>query len=292
MPLHAPDDADFEKFLIYGGTDAGKTHLWMSVAHMAVKTKADTRFWVIDNDNTTRRMMGPRGQFAHIRDAVELFRPSSGTAFEETVEFTERAKAEADPDDWLIVDMQSNVWDSMSPWWMERVYGSSGASYWSQIRAELVEKKKADENAKDKRFGEFEGIDWQYISKSYLSWEKMFTQTTFCHVIALAAETEFTDFNDRDGTLRGVYANTGGIGARGQKQQAHRFHTVLRAERVLDRSGRRVSVKERSLSVIKDRGREAIWEERGGSGLSIPVSNSPMAFVKDYLMPFADWTLR
>ena len=292
MGLHAPVDADFEKILIFGGPDAGKTHLWMSVAHMAVKTKADMKFWVIDNDNTTRRMMGPRGSFSHIAPIVEVMTPSKVTAFEESDEFVDRVVSEANEGDFLVIDMQSNVWDTLPAWWIERVHGSSGMSYWAKIRAELVEKQQANPDAKDKRFGDFEGVDWQFISKSYLSWEKKFTLSPPCNVIALASEKEFTDFNDRDGALRGVYANTSGMGAGGQKQQTHRFHTVLRAERSLDRTGRRTTVKERSLTLVKDRDRDAIWEERGGRGLTIPVSSSPMAFVKSYLMPFAEWSLR
>ncbi len=291
MPFLPPPQSDFEKILAYGASDAGKTHMWMSIADMYVKTKTDGRFWVIDNDNTTRRLMGPRGQFAHIAEIVDVFVPSAPHAFEESEEYVAKVMDRADPDtDWFVMDMLSNVWDSMSAWWIHNVFEDTGVSYWARARKEAMERE--DEGKRDERIGGQKGVDWEYIKKAYLGWEKTFTLHPPCNVFAVAIEKSYTDFNDRKGERQEFYEATGGFGAGGEKTVQHRFHTVVRATRSLERTGRGTAVKERSLTMVKDRDREDRWAEIGGEGMSIVMSNSTTSFARDYLMKVAEWGVR
>ncbi len=281
MPLHAPLDAERERILLYGAPGAGKTYAWLGVADLSQKTKSPAHFHVIDTDRAALRMMrGPTAEFAHL-DNVTIYQARD---IEQATEASDKILANVGKEDWIVIDMLSNVWDSMSNWWIAKVFDESPVDYWATTRKRILaskEKGKGD----SKEFGGQDSLDWQYITKAYLSWELPITIDAPCHVFATAAETEIQARFDKDGEKRARYISTNFQAPRGQKLTEHRFHTVLRITSL-------TSIKEttRELTMHKDRVPESVWQEFEGRGLSMPLRSGPK-FALDYLKGVQLWSL-
>lgn len=282
MPFHAPPDSERERILLYGPPDAGKTYAWLGIADLAQKTKSTARFHVIDTDRAVlRNLKGPNAEFNHLKN-IEVYQARN---IEQAKEASEKILANIDSDDdWIIVDMLSNIWDGMSDWWITKVWDESPVDYWVTVRRDIVEAK--EEGKGDPReFGGQAGPDWNYITKTYLAWEFPITIDAPCHVLCTAAESEIQERYDTTGERRAQYKSTSFMAPRGQKLTVHRFHTVLRVNRT-------VSFKEttREMTKHKDRVPLSLWEDLGGRGLTIPMSKGPK-FGFDYLKKVAGWSL-
>lgn len=281
MPLHAPPDAERERILLYGAPGAGKTYAWLGIADLAQKTKSAARFHVIDTDRAALRMMrGPNAEFAHLEN-VTIYQARNIEQAEETAG---KILADVTEDDWIIIDMLSNVWDGMSNWWISKVFDESPVDYWASTRKRIIASKE-EGKGDSKEFGGQDSVDWQYITKAYLSWELPITIDAPCHVFATAAETEIQKRFDPDGEKRARYVSTNFIAPRGQKLTEHRFHTVLRVTSL-------TSFKEtsRELTMHKDRIPESVWQGFDGRGLTMQLSTGPK-FGMDYLRKAAQWSL-
>jgi hypothetical protein len=172
MPFHAPGDFK-ELILAYGGPGSGKTTAWMGIADLSLKTKSDAHFWVIDNDNSTiKAITNPTGSFHNLTANTTIWRPKS---FDEYEAINDTILSEAKPNDWVIVDMLSNVWEGMPDWWHQNVFGESPWDYWKSVRKEILS------GEKDRSFGGDSGVDWQYIGKVYRAWEKALTMNPPCN---------------------------------------------------------------------------------------------------------------
>lgn len=285
MPLHPPGDFG-ERILAYGGHSAGKTTAWMGIADLALKTKSDAHFYVIDNDNATARLIAnPRGSFHHLTDNTTIWTPESIDDYET---ITEQILNDVDDDDWIIVDMLSNVWESMPDWWHENVFGESSWDYYATVRREIVEAEK-EERGHEKQFGGDAGVDWQWIGKTYRAWEKKVTINAPCHVFATSTESEIQERFDSTGEKRAMYEIASNFSPKTEKNAVHRFHTIMRFSRKVSGKGRKKSFT-RKITMVKDRDREAIWEEEAGPGMTLELRDGPR-FGLDYLWKIAGWQL-
>ena len=285
MPLHPPGDFG-ERILAYGGQSSGKTTAWMGIADLALKTKSDAHFYVIDNDNATARLIrNPNGSFHHLEANTTIWTPKSIDEYEG---ITEQMLNDADPDDWIIVDMLSNVWEGMPDWWHENVFGESSWDYWQKTRREIVEAESKD-LGHERQFGGDTGVDWQYIGKVYRAWEKKITVNAPCHVYATSSESEIQARFDTTGEQRAMYEIASSFSPKTEKGAVHRFHTILRFSRKVSGQGRKKSFV-RKITMVKDRDREDIWEEKAGRGLTLELGDGPK-FGFDYLKNVAGWGL-
>lgn len=286
MPLHPPGPFE-ERILGYGGHSSGKTTAWMGIADLALKTKSDAHFWVIDNDNATARLIkNPRGSFHQLEANTTIWVPKS---FDEYEGITEQILNEAQPNDWIVPDMLSNVWEGMPDWWHENVYGESSWDYWIATRKEILAAVAEGDKGHERQFGGTAGVDWQYIGKVYRSWEKSLSINAPCHLFATSAESEIQARFDKTGEQAARYAIAAGWAPKVEKGAPHRFHTILRFRSITEGQGMKKAIT-RKITMVKDRDREETWEEIGGRGLSIELSNGPR-FALDYLVKVAGWSL-
>lgn len=259
----------------------------MGIADLSLKTKSDAHFHVIDNDNATARFIAnPRGSFHHLQENTTIYVPSDIDEYEK---LTEQILNDVQPDDWIIPDMLSNVWESMPDWWHKNVFGESSWDYWRTTRKMILEAESEGSRGHERQFGGDSGVDWQYIGKVYRAWEKQITVFAPCHVFATSAETEIQDRFDKTGEQRALYAISNGFAPKVEKGAPHRFHTILRFQRKVSGQGMKKTFT-RSMTMVKDRDREEIWEEKGGRGLTIELTDGPK-FALDYLVKVAGWGL-
>jgi hypothetical protein len=285
MPLHPPGNYG-ERLLVYGGQSAGKTTAWMSIADLALKTKSDAHFHVIDNDNATARLItNPRGSYHHLTANTTIHRPQSIDDYEP---ITEQILNDAQDDDWIIPDMLSNVWEGMPDWWHQNVFGESSWDYWVSTRKMIVEAAEKNEGH-ERSFGGDSGVDWQYIGKVYRGWEKKITVNAPCHVFATSSEAEIQARYDKTGEQAAMYEIASRFAPKTEKGAVHRFHTILRFSRKVSGQGRNKTFT-RKMTMVKDRDREEIWEEKAGPGMTIELGD-PAKFGFDYLVKIADWGL-
>ncbi len=285
MPLHAHPDAERERILLYGAPGAGKTYAWLGIADLSQKTKSSAHFHVIDTDRAAlRNLKGPLAEFGHLKN-VTIYQARNVVEAEEA---NGKILANVTEDDWIIVDMLSNMWDGMSNWWITRVFDDvdSPADYWASVRQDIRNAKMSEDKKGDAReFGGQASPDWEYIKKAYLSWELPITIDAPCHVLCTAAEVEIQERYDPTGERRAQYVSTNFMAPRGQKLTEHRFHSVLRITAL-------TSFKEtsRELTMHKDRIPEAVWQGFEGRGLTMPLRSGPR-FAMDYLRGALQWKL-
>jgi hypothetical protein len=251
-----------------------------------MKTKSDAHFYVIDNDNATARLIeNPVGSFHHLKANTTVWTPDS---MDDYGGITEEILGNVKSEDWIVVDMLSNVWETMPDWWHENVFGEDSWSYWTATRKAIVEAESKD-LGHERQFGGDSGVDWQYIGKVYRGWEKKISIHAPCHVFATSAEAEIQARYDPTGELRGQYAIAANFAPKTEKGAPRRFHTILRFRRTVSGQGRNKTFT-RKVTMVKDRDREAVWEEIGGKGMTIELSDGPK-FGWNYLRDIANWSI-
>jgi hypothetical protein len=280
-----------ERILLWAAAGVGKTYAELGIMKFAALTRTDNHFWIIDNDNQMEASgLVEGGEFEDLVDRSTIWVPES---FDEYDDITNTIKTNAGPQDWIFIDMLSNVYQSLPDWWVENVYGENPHTYWGAVRKEIVEAQqqadmKGEKGGHERQFGGTSGVDWQYIGKQYRAWEKRLSIFAPCHVMAVCGEQEIEERYDRDGTRRAQFAQTSAVAPKGEKDAVHRFHTTMRMQRRVGRDGK--SVAGRTITMHKDRGRTEKWAELGGRGKTIELSEGPK-FAQDYLMKVGGWRM-
>jgi len=285
MPLHAPGPFE-ERILVYGAQSSGKSSAWMAIADLSLRTRSDAHFYVIDNDNATARVIAnPLGSYHHLTENTTVFVPKS---IDDYKGITEQTLNDCTPDDFIVIDMLSNVWEGMPDWWHENVFGEDSWSYWTTTRKEIVQAE-ASGGGHERQFGGTGGVDWQYIGKVYRAWEKQLSIGAPCHIFATSSETEIQARFDKTGEMTAQYQIASNMAPKVEKGAPHRFHTIIRLNRIVSGQGARKSFT-RKMTMVKDRDRENIWADKGGRGLTIELGD-PAKFGLDYLVAIAGWGL-
>lgn len=279
-----------EKILIWGHSGVGKTYNALAIMDFARATKTDSHFWIIDNNNQMEASgLVEGGEFEAVMDNATVWNPES---FDEYEDITRTIKENASPEDWIIIDMLSDVYQGLPDWWSANVYGANPHTYWATVRKEIVDSARAQQEAgervrgHEKQFGGTSGVDWAFIGKTYRFWEKQLSQFSPCHVLALSAEQEIEERWDKEGVRRALFVRTSGVAPKGEKDAVHRFHTTMRLANKIARDGK--TVEGRKITVFRDRGRMDKWEELGGRGMTIELKHGPK-FAWDYLVKVGGW---
>lgn len=276
MALRQPKDAAAkERIYVYGDSGAGKSHAWLSIAALADKTGADTQFFVVDTDMATETVLDPGGPFDHLSDRIHIWNVYE---WEEYREAGKAVRKEAGPEDWIVVDMLSNAWEILPSWWIANVFQEDTTDYWSTMRRVALGNEEGD-----KGFGGMKGgVDWQFITKVYLDFEKPISMGARSHVFATAAESQVSELWDKSGEERATFGQVGGYKPAGQKRTRHRFHSTMRLKRIQGES---------EALLVRDRGKEHIWAEKAGRGVALPIKEGDTGFAMSYLKGIRGWKL-
>lgn len=289
-----------ERILIYGSAKVGKSTTYISLMRFARMTKTDSHFHIIDNDNASEAIgLYPGGTYGELLgELVDETFDDSYTRLEyehatihipETFEvygpIADEIRKRANQQDWIVVDMLSNLWEIMPDWWIQSVYEENTWEYYAKVRQAIEAE---EEGSGDRGFGGHSGVDWQFIGKEYRRWEKKITLYAPCHVIAYGAETEIQARHDKSGEKRSQFQMTSSFAPKTEKGAIHRFHTIARMQKRMAPGGK--TVKERSLTFLGDRDREGIIEEQLGRGNTLVLSEGPK-FATDYLVKLAGWKM-
>jgi hypothetical protein len=289
-----------ERILLFGGSKAGKSFTYLGLMHFARLTKTDSHFWIIDNDNATEAIGlypgGTHGDLLGEQRGEEMGEELTKLEYEkatiwipETFDsyhgIADQIRKDVQPEDWIVIDMLSNLWEIMPDWWIGNVYGENSWEYYAAVRKSI---EAGDEGSGERGFGGHSGVDWQYIGKVYRKWEKRLTLYAPCHVIAYSAESEIQAHHDKTGEKRAQYAITSNFAPKTEKGASHRFHTVGRVQKRLGRDGK--TAKERTITFVGDRDREAMLDERLGRSQTLTLSEGPK-FAQDYLVKIAGWKM-
>lgn len=235
-----------ERILAYGGPGAGKTTCYFHIAqHTAGK------MWVIDTDQTTQRFLESE-EFGDLEDRFEIREPFS---WEEWIEAAKEFRAEAAPDDFVVVDMMGSAWEEVQNSFSEKVYGVELADHWLAY----MEKLKAAEGRGSK--SPFDGTtDWQAVKRMYGQFTGNILRTK-AHLFLVAGEKKINEQFDGSGVMQ-----VGGMKPDAEKNTAHMVSTVLRL------AGQR-------MTTGKDRQREVVKQQSIGD------------FGLDYLLGVAGWKI-
>lgn len=288
-----------ERILLYGGAKAGKSTTYISLMKFARLTKTPSYFHIIDNDNAAEAIgLYPGGTYGELLgDVVDedygenltrleyehatIYIPEHFDAYNP---IADEIKKKATPQDWVVIDMLSNLWEIMPDWWIENVYGQNSWEYYAAVRQAIEAE---EDGAGERGFGGHSGVDWQFIGKTYRKWEKRLTLYAPCHVIAYGAETEIQPHHDKSGEKRAQYSMVGAHAPKTEKGAVHRFHTIGRVAKKVKPDG---STRERSITFVGDRDREDLISEKLGRGMTLVLSDGPK-FYKDYLIDIAGWKM-
>lgn len=254
--LRPVSDRLLERILLFGPAGSGKSTAAASIASMAQKTRSDARFHVIDTDLAWDRML--------IEGYPDLSNVEVYTSLEwpEYKESLAKIRSVIRPNDWVVVDLVSNAWETVQSYFTEQVFDRDIGDYFLQVRKDLKTGKKSLEA--------FSGwVDWSVINAMYKTWTNDLLFKTRANVICMAKMGKV--HQDQDDKATRLLFGQHGVKPEGQKSLAYQFHTVLLTGE--PRTG------EYTLTTIKDRERAQLDKT--------PVKK----FALDYLVKIGGWRL-
>lgn len=217
-----------EKILVYGNAGSGKSYSWLTLAQRL----KDATFWVLDTDDAIPRMR------AHEFDGLENLVVMPCTRWEQYGEALRRARDEAKPGDWVVVDFISSAWQAVQDYFVHEIFGVSSAEYFMRVRAELKEGTKKLETLSG-------WTDWVVIKKLYGEWlHTLKYELAEQHLFATSPLKLFGPETPRE--IRQTFAGMPGTPA-GEKNLPYEFHTILYLEKPAGG--------EWNMTTVKDRGR-------------------------------------
>jgi len=277
-----------ERIGVTGVTGSGKSYQWLKMAELLLPT--GSIFRCLDTDNSIDYML--QTQFPHLlpenkgnvyvlsvfdwpnyKLGVEWLRrkPTAKPKLEELrpdllADFAKPLK----PNDWTVVDMADNAWDTVQRYFVSEVFGEDMGDYFLQIRKELYA---GTRKAKSGGSPVAEGLDgwkdWSVINKLYSDWILPIIYEIHTHVYT-TTRVESLDRGEKDVELKLLYGDMG-IRLAGQKKLGHQMHSLFLF----------IPAKDSWLvSTIKDRGGRPYFDK------------APLAsFYHQYLMAKAKWPM-
>lgn len=270
MPLQPNIEGIKERLLVYGLAGSGKTRGYLSILKLAAMTGSDAKGYVIDSDGgSVAHMLGASDTFAKIRDRVEIHEVYE---WPDWVEAANRIQKAAKPGDWVLIDMISDAWDAVQNYVTEQVYECDRGDFMLGYRLKIQKQRKNKGNNKGEAPAN-DQVDWQAIKALYKQFMAMIYLRTKANVYATASQRDLrTDYMADSKDLRRMFGEVGVL-PQGEKNLAHRFHTVLLCTGSQSKG-------EWALTTIKDREREAMEDHQ--------VKD----FARDYLIKIAGWGIR
>lgn len=257
--LRPVSDRLLERILLFGPAGSGKSTAAASIAQMAQKTKSDARFHVIDTDLAWDRMLVEGyPDLANVEVHVALDWPD----YRESLA---KIRSVVRPQDWVVVDLVSNAWETVQAYFTEQVFDRDIGDYFLQVRKELKGGKKSLEA--------FSGwVDWSVINAMYKTWANDLLFKTRANVLCTAKMAKV--YAEQDDKATRLLFGSHGVKPEGQKALAYQFHTVLLTgeRKVGDET-------EYFLTTVKDRERAQLDKA------------TVRKFALDYLVKVAGWRL-
>lgn len=256
MPL-VPAISEPERILLYGGPGSSKTTSWLDIAKIYQLTNTPGKFYVLDTDSTTARMI--QSSYSHLSNLIVR------TAFDwpEYRQYTTEFYKAVTPIDWIIIDQASSAWTTVQRYFTDEVFHQDMGDYFLKMRKAMAEDAK--------QLKTFQGwTDWNVINAMYLSWIQPLTLRQKCHMLATAIADPVNEAQDEKASQQ-LFSRFG-FKPGGQKHLAYQFHTVL----LLSYD----PMRRWTMQTPKDRERQMLQGESNGS------------FVRDYLMKIAGWSMQ
>lgn len=241
-----------ERILSFGGAGAGKTSDWVKVAEKyGAQDEIPGRFHVIDTDFTTERSL--QSNEAAMRAVAKVWPCPEWEDYTKAISTINKI---AKPNDWIVIDMLTPLWEMTQEYYIERIFGKGYDEFFLSARAS---------NAKGNPLDGFK--DWGVINKMYRANVANNILRAPCHVYATASAAALSaDLENKE--TKQIFGKFG-VKPVGQKHNSHLFHTVLWKQN--PKSGAW------TMTTIKDRERP---EQMG-----VDVSD----FAQDYLVNVAGW---
>jgi len=236
-----------ERILSVGITGSGKSYQWLKMAEILLPTGA--RFRCIDTNNDIMYML--ETGFPHllpenngnvyVHSAVNFPDYMLGIKWLQRKPIDPSILKTMDPfvvkdltvpikdDDWAVVDMADDAWDTVQRYFTESVFGEGMGEYFLRMR-KLIEER----GGKD-RFGKvatsvapeaFDGWkDWPVMNKLYFEWIQPIVYDMKCHVYATAVPQKI-DRGEKDAEILTMFGDLG-IRPAGQKKLGGQMHTIF-----------------------------------------------------------------
>lgn len=244
-----------------GKEGVGKTHAWMDLANYV-----EGNFWIIDTDDSVDAMMEDDALSAIEPKIQDKVVPLEWPDFRDTVT---KWKKNVDKDDWAVVDMNNESWNTVQAYYTEQVFGQDEDEYLLMKRKEIEQK----EDSKGGLYSEvFEGwMDWPVINKMYRKYAMTLLRLP-CHLFIITP----ADKVDKNKDAKEVLEQYGQAGVKpvGQKHQGHMASSIMYFH------GR--APDNLHVTTVKDRGKR---EYVKGKELD-------RGFAKDYLLDIAGWQVK
>lgn len=259
MSLH-PSLPIPERILSIGDAGSGKTTNALNIARWLVRTKSQSRVYILDTDFAIPRMLT---NYPEIVPIVKLYPCYDWTDYTKASKEILRLAKQTD---WVVVDFIGSAWQAVQAYYAEQVFHQQLGNYFLEVRKQM-DKDKHSLNALDG------WTDWQVINPLYRQWINPLLFKGQYHIYATAKADQLSSDKKPTETsrVRQLFSRFG-IKPQGQKDLPFQFHTLLI-------NGYDQRTKARTITAVKDREREEV------SGL--PITN----FAIDYLKNVAGWKL-
>lgn len=264
-----------ERLVLFGMEGVGKTS---AAWQIALRTNAKT-IWYVETDNTADEFaeseqyadVGIREEWVNRQRDTTYYNNSDGRvvllrvrSWEEYVWAMEKAFKEAERDDWIVIDNQSNMWTGVQDWYVVNAYGKSSADFALEVR------KKQIANNEKGTVSQEQFTDWGAINPQYNEHVRRYILNPPCHILMLAMQKPLDD-KERDKEAKATFGPYG-VKPVGQKAIGQDARTVL-----LLTKDKRFSSEKYLLTSCKDREREKLDAAEWGD------------FVGDYLVKVGKW---
>ncbi|GAI87778.1 unnamed protein product [marine sediment metagenome] len=236
-----------ERILSMGITGSGKSYQWLKLADILLPTKA--RFRCLDTDNDIPYMLEtqfpqllPRnGGNVYVHAAIDWPDYKLGVAWLQRKPINKDYLELLTPDvrkdlsipikdqDWVVVDMADNAWDTVQRYFTSEVFGEDLGDYFLQMRKLIQQRGGKDRHGKVATSVAPEAFDgwkdWSVMNKLYYDWIHPIVYQIPCHVYA-TTRPERIDKAEKNAEILSLF---GGLGVRpaGQKKLGGQMHTIF-----------------------------------------------------------------
>lgn len=262
MTFHPPTTRR-ERILAFGPAGGGKSTAYMSIAELLYRTNTPNRLHVWDHDVTVEALEPEDGHLKQWLDVKDV------DHYDDWKRESRVAKQEAasDKNDWLVVDMASDLYSKSRSRFYEAKFGQTIDEFLVNISA--LESKEAAA----KTTGAY-GSHWDAINHLYDAVFGVIHRYPG-HVFVCCEERQLSDVvkGSMDAESKSIYEKAGVMPA-GRNSMTHAFHTVAR---FVHASGEKYV-----MSTLKDRKRGLV------KGVVVPKEED-CGFAAGYLMGVAGW---
>ncbi len=206
-----------ETLLLYGGPKCGKT--W---AYCSYIEKCKGKVYIINTDaglsKTFKQYFGDKS--AELQKKVVLFLI---TDTKEAGELSRKLLKRVTSDDLIIIDLISGFWDMAQYKFIEGVSGTSPEDF-------IVNASKDT-----KKFGNFAGTMWQYITSLHDYILKPLILQTKCDVIGVCGEKDLKVEKAITGNIKDMEYEKSGSKPNGAPRLPHDFGTIVKIGKMKDK---------------------------------------------------------